>query len=58
MNTSIAHISDTHFGTEVPEVADAVRQTLINLKPDILILSGRYNPARPHKPVPGCRGFC
>ena len=40
MNTSIAHISDTHFGTEVPEVADAVRQTLINLKPDILILSG------------------
>jgi 3',5'-cyclic AMP phosphodiesterase CpdA len=40
MNTSIAHISDTHFGTEVAEVVAALRETLITLNPDILILSG------------------
>ena len=38
--TLIAHISDTHFGTEVEEVVCAVKNTLAHIKPDITILSG------------------
>lgn len=39
MNT-IVHISDTHFGTEVPEVVHAIKEAIAVIKPDILILSG------------------
>ncbi len=38
--TTIVHISDTHFGTEVPPVVEALRQTINNLKPGIVILTG------------------
>lgn len=36
----IVHISDTHFGTEVLPVVEALRQTIYDLQPDIVILSG------------------
>ena len=38
--TVIIHISDTHFGTEVRAVTDALKQSVCNLLPDIIILSG------------------
>lgn len=38
--TRILHISDTHFGTEVPVVVEAMVKQAAALKPDIVILSG------------------
>lgn len=38
--TTIAHISDLHFGTEDNSVAEALVRDLDNLKPDLLIVSG------------------
>lgn len=38
--TRILHISDTHFGTEVPAVVEAIVKQAVALKPDIVILSG------------------
>lgn len=36
----IAQISDTHFGTEIPAVLEALKVSLGNQKPDLIILSG------------------
>lgn len=36
----IAHLSDTHFGTEVPAVEHALINFLYVLKPDLIIVSG------------------
>ena len=36
----LVHLSDTHFGTEIDTVVRAVVQTINELKPDIVILSG------------------
>lgn len=38
--TTLVQISDTHFGTEVPEVVDAIKQAIAAIHPDILVLSG------------------
>ncbi len=38
--TLIAHISDTHFGTEVPEVVEALLALTRRFPPDLLVLSG------------------
>jgi 3',5'-cyclic AMP phosphodiesterase CpdA len=38
--TLIAHISDTHFGTEVNAIVTAMTDVLEHIKPDITILSG------------------
>lgn len=38
--TIIAHLSDTHFGTEVPEVVSSLREYIRALKPDIAVISG------------------
>jgi 3',5'-cyclic AMP phosphodiesterase CpdA len=40
MTTRIAHISDTHFGTEIPEVLAALNRIMAELSPDVVILSG------------------
>ncbi|MEW6515574.1 MAG: metallophosphoesterase [candidate division FCPU426 bacterium] len=36
----IAHLSDLHFGTEVPEVVEALAHDLLRVKPDLLLVSG------------------
>ncbi len=36
----IAQISDTHFGTEIPEVVKALEASLQIIKPDFILLSG------------------
>jgi 3',5'-cyclic AMP phosphodiesterase CpdA len=38
--TQIVHLSDTHFGTEIPEVVTALKQAITELKPDIVLLTG------------------
>jgi 3',5'-cyclic AMP phosphodiesterase CpdA len=38
--TRILHISDTHFGTEVPEVEEAFWKSVAVLRPDIVVHSG------------------
>lgn len=37
---TIVHISDTHFGTEIPIVIQAIVQMITRIDPDIIILSG------------------
>ncbi len=37
---TIAQISDTHFGTELPDVVAALQSSLKELDPDLIILSG------------------
>lgn len=38
--STIAQISDTHFGTERPEVVTALSELLISMRPELVILSG------------------
>ncbi|SNT04142.1 3',5'-cyclic AMP phosphodiesterase CpdA [Noviherbaspirillum humi] len=38
--TTIVHLSDTHFGTEVTPVLQAAAETIRALQPDVLVLSG------------------
>lgn len=38
--TLIVHLSDTHFGTEVPAVVNALRNIVAARKPDLVIVSG------------------
>lgn len=40
MRLRLAHISDTHFGTEVPRVVEALRRAVAALAPDVVLLSG------------------
>ncbi len=40
MTIHIAHISDTHFGTEIPPVMAALHKHLHETCPDVIILSG------------------
>ncbi|MET0508624.1 MAG: metallophosphoesterase [Burkholderiaceae bacterium] len=37
---SLLQISDTHFGTEVPEVVAALRRLNAEIEPDLLVISG------------------
>ncbi len=38
--TRIIHLSDTHFGTEIPEVVTALQQAVAELEPNIVLLTG------------------
>lgn len=38
--STIAQISDTHFGTERPEVVTALGELLVSMRPELVILSG------------------
>lgn len=38
--TTIAHISDLHFGREVPEVIEGLLQSLQMIQPELVIISG------------------
>jgi 3',5'-cyclic AMP phosphodiesterase CpdA len=39
---TLVHLSDLHFGRVNPEVADALRQTVSDLQPDMLVVSGDF----------------
>lgn len=36
----IAHLSDPHFGTELPALTEALQRALARIRPDLIILSG------------------
>lgn len=36
----VAHISDLHFGTELPELAEGLREDLAAIRPSLVIVSG------------------
>lgn len=36
----LLHLSDPHFGTEQPEIAQALRQLCFQLKPELVVVSG------------------
>ena len=38
----IIHLSDLHFGTEIPDVAHTLKTSLHNLKPDLIVISGDF----------------
>lgn len=38
--TRVLHISDTHFGTEIDAVVNALGQTVREVRPDLVLLSG------------------
>ena len=40
MNVRIAHLSDPHFGTNFPEVLNSLKNSIRELRPDLIILSG------------------
>lgn len=44
----IAHISDLHFGTHVPELVDGLARRLDELAPDLIIASGDFTMAGRH----------
>ena len=40
---TIAHISDLHFGTEIPELADGLRADLAANPPSLIAVSGDHD---------------
>jgi 3',5'-cyclic AMP phosphodiesterase CpdA len=55
--TVIAHLSDPHFGTEIPAVLQALQTALETLRPDLVIVSGDMTQrARKHE-FRGARNF-
>ena len=51
--TVIVHISDTHFGTEVASVVAAIKQSIAEIHPDVIILSGDITQRGAQGPVRG-----
>ncbi|GJM17818.1 MAG: metallophosphoesterase [Phycisphaeraceae bacterium] len=45
----IAHISDTHFGTEDPAIVAALSSTLHAINPDLIVASGDFTMAARHR---------
>lgn len=38
--TTLAHISDLHFGREIPQLIDELLQSLTEIKPQLIVISG------------------
>lgn len=56
--TRIVHISDTHFGTEVPDVVDALRAAIFAQAPDVVVLSGDITQRARASQFAAARRFC
>lgn len=56
--TRLLHISDTHFGTEVPAVIDALRASVAALSPDVVVLSGDITQRARASQFAAARAFC
>lgn len=54
----LAHISDTHFGTEEAAVTDALRALIHERKPDAVILSGDITQRARRTQFAAARRFC
>jgi len=55
--TTIAHITDLHFGREDPAVVDALSSDLIALRPDVLIVGGDLTRRARHEQFKNARAF-
>jgi 3',5'-cyclic AMP phosphodiesterase CpdA len=53
----IAHISDIHFGTVIPAVADAVVRELNERRPDLVVVSGDLTQRARARQYRAARGF-
>lgn len=53
----IVHISDIHFGTEVPGLVDALADRIGTLAPDLVIASGDFTMAGRHVEFRGASAF-
>lgn len=53
----IAHISDLHFGTHVPEIVTGLARRLDELEPDLIIASGDFTMAGRHHEFEQAAGF-
>lgn len=55
--TRIVHISDTHFGTEEVRVCTALRNDLLRLAPDLVVLTGDITQRARHAQFRAARAF-
>lgn len=54
---TVAHVSDLHFGTEAPEVAEALAQDLALRRPSMLVVSGDLTQRARHRQFMTAREF-
>lgn len=55
--TVVAHISDIHFGREVPEVVAALIADLVEARPDVVVISGDLTQSASHRQFAAARTF-
>ncbi len=58
MRTRLVHISDPHFGTTTPEKIAALTEVLLNLNPDLVVLSGDVTQRAHHSQFTEAKQFC
>ena len=56
--TLLLHVSDTHFGTERPEVAEGLVRLARAQAPDVIVLSGDITQRATARPFAAARAFC
>ena len=56
--TRLLHISDTHFGTELPAVVSALRAAVAKHMPDVVVLSGDITQRARASQFAAARAFC
>ena len=56
--TTLLQISDTHFGTEQPQVVQALEALAREKKPDVLVVSGDITQRATHAQFAQARAFC
>lgn len=53
----IAHLSDLHFGAEIPDVVVGLHARLAELRPDLVVISGDFTMAARHREFADARAF-
>lgn len=55
--TCIAHLSDLHFGRELPSIIDGLLTSLESIQPELIIISGDLTQRAKHVEFQGARAF-
>jgi 3',5'-cyclic AMP phosphodiesterase CpdA len=55
--TQIVHLSDTHFGTEIPDVVTAIQQAVAELEPNVVLLTGDITQRARRRQFQAAKGF-
>lgn len=53
----IAHFSDIHFGSEIPDIVDGLLERLSEVRPDLVVASGDFTMAGRHEEYLDARRF-